>query len=165
MRSKRTLILGIGNWLMGDEGLGVHLARRMESMELPSHVDVLDGGTGGFHLLGHLEGYGKVVIVDATLDGLPPGTVRSIRPRFASDFPLAMSTHDIGLKDLVGALQLLDRMPDIELWVVSIDSLQQQTVELGPVVNEAVEGLTHRILSSLRCGPPPVSMAADAAAL
>ena len=149
MSTDRILILGIGNWLMGDEGLGVHLARYLQDKALPPGVDVLDGGTGGFHLLGHIEPYEKVIIVDATLDGAATGTVRKIRPRFAVDFPQAMSTHDIGLKDLVGALQLMDKMPQIDLYVVSIDSVQQQTVELSPQIQMAMQHLGDEILQSL----------------
>jgi hydrogenase maturation protease len=143
---KRILILGIGNYLMGDEGVGVHVANRLQQQSLPCGVDVVDGGTGGFHLLGYFEGYETVILVDATLDNNPLGTIRLIRPRFAHDFPKAMSTHDIGLKDMVSALQLLDKMPDIHLFVVSIESLQQQGIELTEPVEKAIPGLMIKIL-------------------
>jgi hydrogenase maturation protease len=143
---KRILILGIGNYLMGDEGVGVHVANRLQQQSLPCGVDVVDGGTGGFHLLGYFEGYESVILVDATLDNNPLGTIRLIRPRFAHDFPKAMSTHDIGLKDMVSALQLLDKMPDIHLFVVSIESLQQQGIELTEPVEKAIPGLMIKIL-------------------
>ena len=126
---------------MADEGLGVHLAERILKMELPPGVDVLDGGTGGFHLLEYFEQYEQVIIVDATLDDRPAGTVRLIKPRFAADFPQAMSTHDIGLKDLVGALQLLGTMPEIDLFVVSIKSIQEQGIELSPEISVAIDTL------------------------
>jgi hydrogenase maturation protease len=142
MTKNNILILGIGNYLMADEGLGVHLAERLLKEELPPGVDVLDGGTGGFHLLEYFEQYERVVIVDATLDDNPPGTIRLIKPKFAADFPQAMSTHDIGLKDLVGALQLLGTMPEIDLYVVSIKSIQDQGVELSPEISSAVTKMT-----------------------
>jgi hydrogenase maturation protease len=133
-----TLILGIGNYLMGDEGIGVHVANRLSQEKLPEGVEVLDGGTGGFHLLGYLENYDHVILIDATLDGNMPGTIRLIKPKFSKDFPPAMSTHDIGLKDLVTALQLLDKMPDIDLIVVSIESIQQQGIELTTEIEESI---------------------------
>jgi hydrogenase maturation protease len=107
---------------------------------LPKGVDVLDGGTGGFHLLEYFEQYPNVILIDATLDENPPGTIRLIKPKFAKDFPQAMSTHDIGLKDMVSALQLLGTMPNINLFVVSIESIQQQGIELTPNI-EAVTPL------------------------
>lgn len=145
MIKNKVLILGIGNYLMADEGLGVHLAERFLQEELPGGIDVLDGGTGGFHLLEYFEKYERVIIVDATLDGKPAGTIRLIKPHFASDFPQAMSTHDIGLKDLVGALQLLGTMPEIDLYVVSINSIQEQGVELSQEISLAIDNLIHRI--------------------
>ncbi len=135
---KSTLILGIGNYLMGDEGIGVHVANSLSQVKLPEGVKVLDGGTGGFHLLGYLEKYNHVILIDATLDGNTPGTIRLIKPKFSKDFPPAMSTHDIGLKDLVTALQLLDKMPDIDLIVVSIESIQQQGIELTPESEKSI---------------------------
>jgi hydrogenase maturation protease len=145
MIKNKVLILGIGNYLMADEGLGVHLAERINKEELPHGVDVLDGGTGGFHLLEYFEQYERVIIIDATLDDRPAGTVRLIKPKFAADFPQAMSTHDIGLKDLVGALQLLGTMPEIDLYVVSIKSIQEQGIELSWEISLAIDKLIHRI--------------------
>ena len=138
--------MGIGNYLMADEGVGVHLVERLSAIDLPPGVDLLDGGTGGFHLLEYFEQYPRVILIDATLDGRPPGTIRRIKPRFASDFPQAMSTHDIGLKDLVGALQLLGRMPEIDLFVVSIESIQDQGIELTPAIEQIMPILEHNVL-------------------
>ena len=136
--TNKILILGIGNYLMGDEGIGVQVANKMIQEQLPAGVDVLDGGTGGFHLLEYFEQYPNVILIDATLDVNPPGTIRLIKPKFAKDFPQAMSTHDIGLKDMVCALQLLGTMPEIHLFVVSIESIQQQGIELTPEIEAVV---------------------------
>jgi hydrogenase maturation protease len=144
---KKLLIMGIGNYLMGDEGVGPHLAECLIQPKLPEDVDALDGGTGGFHLLEYFETYETIILVDATLDGRAPGTIRLIRPRFASDFPPAMSTHDIGLKDMVSALQLMDKMPDIHLFVVSIESIQQQGIELTPVLQSILPQLEQQVLN------------------
>lgn len=144
------LILGIGNYLMGDEGIGVHIAERLQKESLPANVDVLDGGTGGFHLLEYFEKYNHVILIDATLDGNTPGTIRLIKPKFSKDFPPAMSTHDIGLKDLVNALQLLDRMPRIDLFVVSIESIQQQGITLTPEIENAVPTILQKIKNLLQ---------------
>ncbi|MBK8087877.1 MAG: hydrogenase maturation protease [Chitinophagaceae bacterium] len=142
---KSILILGIGNYLMGDEGIGVHLAEQLTKEELPPNVSVLDGGTGGFHLLEYFEKHDIVILADATLDGNIPGTIRLIKPKFAKDFPQAMSTHDIGLKDMVSALQLLGTMPEIHLFVVSIESIQQQGIELTDDVRKILPQLKNQI--------------------
>ena len=103
MEKKSVLILGIGNYLMGDEGLGVHLANQLKAEIDPDLADVLDGGTAGFQLMEYLEFYPNIILIDATLDGKPAGTIQRIKPKFSKDFPSAMSTHEIGLKDLVEA--------------------------------------------------------------
>lgn len=148
--NKKTLILGIGNYLMGDEGIGVHIAQTLQSINLGNNVDVLDGGTGGFHLLEYFEKYNHVIIIDATLDNNTTGTIRLIQPKFAKDFPQAMSTHDIGLKDMMSALQLLGKMPKIDLFVVSIESIQQQGIELTPEIKKIIPMLIQQIKELLQ---------------
>jgi len=143
----RVLIMGVGNYLMGDEGVGVHAVQKLLSCRLPAYVDVVDGGTGGFHLLEYFEQYRQVILVDATLDGQKAGTIRLIKPKFAADFPKSMSTHDIGLRDMVNSLQLMGKIPDMHLFVVSIEFIQQQGVELTDEVDAAMPELLNLVTS------------------
>lgn len=147
--NKPALLLGIGNILMGDEGVGIHAIERAESFDIPEWMDTLDGGTGGFHLLEYFEKYRHVVMIDATLDDKTTGSWRKITPRYASDFPRAMSTHDIGLKDLVSALHLSGRLPEITLYVISIESIQQQGIYLTDKVNKGMEEVLQDILATV----------------
>lgn len=129
---KRILILGIGNLLMGDEGVGVHLVRRLAEEEWPQGVVIEDGGTAGFQLMGFLDEYPVVILIDAALEPDRAGQFRLVQPRFSKDYPKALSTHDIGLKDLLDGMQLLDRMPNVYLFVISISDLQPLKVGLSP---------------------------------
>jgi hydrogenase maturation protease len=142
---KKALMLGIGNYLMGDEGVGVYIAQKMTQESLPPGVEVLDGGTGGFHLMGHMEQYPLVVMVDATLDGRAAGSVRQIRPRFSSDFPRAMSTHDVGLRDVVEAMSIRGTLPEIVLFVISVEEVQPMYIGLSPAVKEAADEVIEEI--------------------
>ncbi|HRW74735.1 MAG: hydrogenase maturation protease [Lewinellaceae bacterium] len=141
----KVLILGVGNVLMGDEGVGVHVARELAASPWPEGVVVLDGGTGGFHLMEHLEQADQVVMIDATLDKRPAGTVRRLHPRFAAEFPKALSSHDIGLRDLLEGLTILGRLPEIFLYAVSIDAIQSQTIELSDPLQAIVPELCREI--------------------
>lgn len=132
---KRILILGIGNLLMGDEGVGVHLAHRLAEEEWPPGVRVEDGGTAGFQLMGYLDDYPVVILIDAALEPERSGQFRLIRPRFSKDYPKSLSTHDIGLKDILDGMQLLGRMPNVYLFVVSISDMQPLFVGLSPETN------------------------------
>lgn len=143
---KPLLILGIGNFLMGDEGVGVHIARRLESLWAGHpRLDVLDGGTGGFHLMPWFEAYQNIILIDATLEDQNPGEIRLIKPRFSRDFPRAMSTHDIGLKDVIEGMQLLGTMPTIHLFTVSIASIQPQQINLSPQIEQCLPELIQKI--------------------
>jgi hydrogenase maturation protease len=143
---KKVLILGVGNYLMGDEGMGVHFARQLSNELDDEQVDVVDGGTGGFALMEMLESYPVVILADATLDHNPPGTIRLIQPKFSADFPRAMSTHEIGLKDVVESLILLDKMPQIYLFVVSIEKVQPLSIELSPEIENSIIALKYRVV-------------------
>ena len=132
------LILGIGNLLMGDEGVGVHAVRALEGLVMPPGITVLDGGTGGFHLLELFDKHRHMILIDATLDDGTPGTVRVLYPKFASDFPRSLSAHDIGLRDLVESAALLGPLPTIDLITVSIAKIQPMSIEMTPEVRDAV---------------------------
>lgn len=143
--SGRTLVMGIGNLLMGDEGVGVHVARRLAREPFPPHVDVLDGGTGGFHLLEPLTSHDPVILVDATTDGRPAGTVSVIEPRYASDFPPTLTAHDIGLRDLIVSAAMLNKLPRVRLVTVSIDEMQPMELALSPAVEAAVPRVVEQV--------------------
>jgi hydrogenase maturation protease len=124
------LVLGVGNVLMADEGIGVQVVRELEKMPLPPNVECLDGGTGGFQLLGPLQDADRILLIDACVDGNPSGTVRRLQPRFSSDYPRTLTAHDIGLKDLLDAAYLTDRPLNVTLFAISIDPLQGVGTEI-----------------------------------
>ena len=128
----KLLVLGIGNVLMGDEGVGVHVVRHLEKEDVPVGVELLDGGTGSFLLLDPMQLARKVILIDATLDANPPGTVRRLAPRFSTDYPRTLAAHDIGLKDLLDAFYLLGHNVDVVLFAVSNAPLQELGLDMSP---------------------------------
>jgi len=146
------LVLGIGNILLGDEGIGVHAVRKLEKKTYPGHVGFLDGGTGGFHLLSLFQQYKQIILIDATLDGNQPGKVSLLKPKYARDFPQTLSAHDIGLRDLVQSSALLGFLPEIFLVTVSISDNQPLSMELSPVVRKSlpeIEQIVNDLLGSI----------------
>ncbi len=148
-KAPRILVLGIGNVLMGDEGVGVHVVRLLEKQKLPPGVVCLDGGTGGFHLLDEIQRAGQIFIVDATVDGAPLGTLRRLRPSFSSDYPTTLCAHDIGLKDMLDSLYLLGTPPNVTLYAVSISLPQDMKMELSPELEEFVPGIAIEVLEEV----------------
>lgn len=141
----KTLILGVGNLLLKDEGVGIHVIHALEKETLPSGIHLIDGGTGGFHLIAWLEEYDRIVMIDATLDNNPPGTVRLLKPRYASDFPPLMSAHEIGLRDMIEVMQLTGKMPEIHLIVISALDISEVGMELSPEVEKAIPDVIARV--------------------
>ncbi|MFI5396943.1 MAG: hydrogenase maturation protease [Candidatus Binatia bacterium] len=139
------LVLGIGNILMGDEGVGVEVVQHLRTLPLPPGVTCLDGGTGGFHLLGPIQQARQVVLVDATIDGAPVGSVRRLRPRYSKDYPRTLTAHDIGLKDLLDAFYLLGDPPEVILFAVSIAPLQDLRLGLSAALAARVPEIAGQI--------------------
>ena len=135
---ERVLVLGVGNLLMGDEGVGIHVIRRLRSRIRAENIVIVDGGTGGYDLLEYFEQADLAVVVDAALDDRPPGTISRLSPAFAADYPPTMVSHDIGLKDTLGALDLLGKKPRLVLFAISIENPGYLTLELSPAVQRAV---------------------------
>lgn len=150
------LVLGIGNLLMGDEGVGVRAIEFLQRDTWPAGVTLVDGGTGGFHLLDYLSSDSPLVMIDATMDGQPAGTVRTLRPRYAVDFPRVLTAHDIGLRDLVEAAQLTGALPEIDLVTVSIDEIRPMELTLSPAVEASLPAVRDAVRAALARQRPPV---------
>jgi len=145
----KTLVLGLGNVLMGDEGIGVHVVRALEQHTLPEGVECLDGGTGGFVLLEPLQNADHIVLVDAAADGNPIGTVTRTTPRFSRDYPPTLTAHDIGVKDLLDVFYIQGGEREVVLYAITIDPQQPIQMSLSAVGTKAAEEAVQRILAEL----------------
>ncbi len=125
----KTLVLGLGNILMRDEGVGVRVVERLERFyDFPAEVEVLDGGTRGLDLLPYVEEARRLLILDAVELGAPPGTlVRLAGDEIPAALNVKLSMHQAGLADLLAAARLRGRCPEeLVLWGV-----QPSAVEVG----------------------------------
>jgi hydrogenase maturation protease len=151
--ANKTLVLGLGNIIMGDEGVGVHVVRALEKQQLPSNVETLDGGTGGFVLLEPLQSAGHIILIDATDDGNQPGTVTRTVPRFSADYPPTLTAHDIGVKDLLDAFYMQGGEREVVLYAITINPKQSISLDLSPALAKAAEEAVRRILEELNEKP------------
>lgn len=130
----RDLILGVGNLLLSDEGIGIHAVKKLlEGQLLPASVEIIDGGTAGLNLLYYLEGVERLVIIDAVETGGPPGTiVRLAGDKIPAYMALKVSPHEITLPDFLAAARLRDLYPkEVIVWGMQPASLEVG-VELSP---------------------------------
>lgn len=145
----KTLILGLGNVLMGDEGVGVHIVRALAQQDLPANVECLDGGTGGFILLEPLQNADRIILIDAAADDNPQGTVTRTMPRFSKDYPPTLTAHDIGVKDLLDAFYMQSGHREVILYAVTIDPQQPISMELSESANVALGAAVLHIRADL----------------
>jgi hydrogenase maturation protease len=145
----KTLVLGLGNVLMGDEGIGVHVVRALEQHTLPEGVVCLDGGTGGFTLLEPLQRADRIVLIDAAADGNPPGTVTRTTPRFSRDYPPTLTAHDVGVKDLLDVFYMQGGEQEVVLYAITIDPRQPISMSLSVLGAKAAGEAVRRILAEL----------------
>ena len=141
---KHVLILGLGNPLLGDEGVGVRVVEELKELELPDGVTVVEGGTAGLGLIGLMEGYQRVIIVDAADMGHPPGRVVRFTPSEAQfkTAEASLSLHQIGLGEVLALAEALEVAP-VELVVIGI---QPSRVEVGAGLSPEVEGAIPQII-------------------
>ncbi|MGA2887088.1 MAG: hydrogenase maturation protease [Terracidiphilus sp.] len=153
----KTLVLGLGNVLMGDEGVGVHVVRAIEQ-QIAQHtfsggIECLDGGTGGFVLLEPLQSADRIILIDAAADGNPPGTVTRTTPRFSHDYPPTLTAHDIGVKDLLDVFYIQGGSCEVVLYAITIDPQQSISMTLSAIAAQAAEGAVAEILTELELDP------------
>lgn len=139
------MVLGLGNLLLGDEGFGVHVVRRLREMELPPNVRVEEGGVGSFNLLGLLEGVERLIVVDAMMLTSPPGELHLLRPQDVTEpGKHILSFHQVGVLELVRMCSLLGHEPETVFVVARPQEIEWST-ELSPPMQFAVGQATEFI--------------------
>ncbi len=135
-----TLILGVGNELLGDEGFGVHVIRKLNGAPLPDYVRLEEGHTGGFNLLGMLEGVERLIVIDAMITDLPPGHVQVLKPGSEPKEPhkQAVSFHQIGILELLNVWGLIQPRPEV-YFLVARPVNMEMGMELSPQMEVAAE--------------------------
>jgi len=141
------LVLGVGNVLLTDEGIGVRGLKELErKFSFPANVELLDGGTAGIELLRHIRNRDHLIIIDAMKCGQKPGTVVRIE---GSDVPAAfrsrISPHQLGLSDLLAAAMLTDELPKN----VVLFGVEPESIDVGLDLTETVEANVDKLVDAV----------------
>ncbi|HEX9023472.1 MAG TPA: HyaD/HybD family hydrogenase maturation endopeptidase [Geobacteraceae bacterium] len=141
------LVLGIGNLIMSDDGVGVVVVQRLQrEYRLPPEVDVMDGGTLGLDILPRLEGIERLIVVDAVETGGSAGTCVRLT---GDEIPLALETkispHQTGLKDLLTVAGLMGHAPR-EMVLVGV---QPGSIEMGTDLTTEVAAQVDAMLAAI----------------
>lgn len=147
-----TLILGVGNILMQDEGVGVRVVELLQSRyDLPDSVEVLDGGTAGMELFQPMRGRKHLIIADAVNTGAAPGSLVCLRdddiPTF---FRTRLSPHQLGLSDLLALLQLQGEIPQDITIVGMVPCALENSLYLSTQAETSLPALLDMLLTELK---------------
>ena len=148
---ERILVLGVGNLLMGDDGVGIHAVRELVKRTLPPGVDVVDGGTAGLDLLRLMEGYAKVLIIDAVDAGQEPGALLRFTPEDITtqtvDFAVSLHQTEV-LKVLELATCVGQSLPPTVVYGVQQKEMGWST-ELSPAVQARLNSVVEAVLEEV----------------
>jgi hydrogenase maturation protease len=146
----RVVVLGVGNLLLSDEGVGVHVANKLMEMDLPPEVDVVEGGTDGFRLMNVVTGAARLIVVDAVKGGGPPGSIYRFDIKDAPTYPdeYKTSVHQIGILEVVHLSELIGKAPETTIIGVEPKSLDMG-MELSPEVQAKVPRIIELVLEEV----------------
>ncbi len=152
------MILGVGNILFRDEGLGVRVIERLQQLyEFPGHVSVVDGGVLGLNLLGTIAEPDKLIVVDAIRNGGSPGTLYRLS---GEEIPKRIfaknSLHQVDLLEALTLCQALDKVPETVIIGVEPEDIETLSIELTETVRARIDDLIAKVLEELaRLGVSP----------
>jgi len=151
MDKTQIAVMGIGNILMQDEGIGVHIIKELEKYDFHPHIALIDGGNMGMDLLHFFYEYNQMIIVDAVDFEEKPGFIDTIEnDDILTLFTTKMSLHHLGLKDVLSYAKLLDQTPE-DLCLIGIQPHKiEMEIELSQIVNSRIHELITLVLQKLK---------------
>ncbi|MFH1957817.1 MAG: HyaD/HybD family hydrogenase maturation endopeptidase [bacterium] len=150
---KNIIVLGLGNILLKDEGIGVHIAQEMVKKSLPENVKVIDAGTASLYAFSKLKNINKLIIVDAVRGGKKPGTVYRMDSR---DLPAPacpdsayLSLHHINVSNVLRITEKMGNVPE-ETVIIGVEPKEiDWGMELTPDIKQKVPDIVNTVLEEL----------------
>jgi hydrogenase maturation protease len=140
------LVVGIGNILLRDEGVGVHAVRAMVNAPLPDGVELLDGGTAGADLLDAISERDKLIVVDALDAEVPPGTIVRMKPDdLAAGGSESISLHEFGIAETL----LMARQLNCGPRDATILAIKPKDIRCGLGLSAEMQGWVPRIIEAV----------------
>lgn len=148
----RILVLGVGNILLSDEGIGVRIVEALEARyHLPECVEVLDGGTAGMELMGVMADRDHLILVDVVRSSQGPGNILVLRDdEVPALFTRKISPHQLGLSDVLSALHLTEEFPQRLSLVGIVPESLEPRIGLTEVGQAALEPALQKVIEILR---------------
>lgn len=149
----KLLVIGIGNILLRDDGIGIHIINELQKEKLKYDIDLIDGGTSTLDLLGYFVENDKIIIVDSLKGGHPPGTIYKITPEELGSYIKANSSlHDVQVLDIVKQANFMGYFPKViiigiepEEIFYDMDLSETLNNEIPNIINIIKEEINHEI--------------------
>lgn len=147
----KIVVIGFGNYLMSDDGVGIHAVHKLLDASLPEHVGVFDGGVNAFAALSYIENATKVLFIDAMAGGGNPGDLYRVTPEELGDAfaGQALSVHDFSLQSVLAMEKYLNPLPPVTIFGIEPGKVELGT-DLSPEVSSAMDVLIDIVLQELR---------------
>ena len=146
MFKKRITVLGIGNLLLSDEGIGIHSIQALENESLADNVELVDGAAGGFDLLPIIESCDKLIVIDAIKTSEKPGAIYQFDPQVIDvERDANVSLHDVDFFHVLDYAKKYKRLPEIQMI-----GIVPKTIELGMELSDTLQAKMREILSLVK---------------
>ena len=147
---KKVLIVGIGNVLLGDEGIGVYIANQIRDSGIinSESVEVADGGTAGYDLLPMMMGRDRIVIIDALNADDVPGSVYRLKPENLAAMRGGMSLHETGIPEVIRALRLMGESPEVEIIGIVPEDITTVDIKISDAVLRSVPAAIAQVVDA-----------------
>ena len=144
--NSKIVVIGIGNLLLMDEGIGVHTINELETHDLPKSIEIYDGGTGGFKLIDLMHGAARVIFIDAVETGKAPGSVTIFSAEEVHSLynKKKYSLHDTDLMEIIKMAEMLGNPPMIE-----IVGIQPKIINYGTTLSNELAGSMSNIMNTV----------------
>jgi hydrogenase maturation protease len=150
MVEKQILVLGVGNLLLCDEGVGIHVIHALEKKTMPTKVLLIDGGTGGFELIRFFRGMKKAIIVDAIKADAQPGTVVRLTLKDVTMYRnRPLSVHQNGLLELLQKVKEMSKAPETILYGIVIEETNKYGLDLSCKVKRSIPKVVSHIVTEI----------------
>ena len=149
---KRTVVIGVGNLLQKDEGIGIHAVKALQKMQLPDNVTIIDGGTSP-DILACTRGGDKLIIVDAARAGGEPGAIYRFQPDdLIAERGAAVSVHELGVPQNLRLMLLSGNEPS-EVVIIGIEPKEiEWGIELSPELEMKIPEIISVVLKEISTG-------------
>jgi hydrogenase maturation protease len=151
-QNTQIVVLGLGNILLRDEGVGVKVVEELQKRyDFSPPVKLLDGGTAGFGLVTDIEGCKKLLVIDAVKAGNEPGTIYKFkRGDISVHIPQTLSVHDLGFFEALEHWRMLGIEPEVVFFGIEPEDMNSWGFDLTPCIQDKMSKLVSLVVEQLR---------------